>query len=402
MRPIIMSISEVRAKIVRADKKLGALLSSEAADVAPSLFVELRVDRHTRPEPPELPVRSSSGCDLPLEYLRQTSSSSSSTFLFEQEHDVDPHGDGAAAAEEAAPNLRLQHLCAEIISTETRYASDLALLCSHFTRPLHDVAPDLALDLYTTCDALALVHEALARQLATAMSSCVTSSAREVALVLEEAASTHFGLYSDYCAGFMRALQALEVARHARPEVEQVVQRAQTEIGRTRLQGGSSGAVDLFSVLIKPVQRICQYPLLFREIVSETAAACEPADHARVEATLAVLERSAEAVNEHVRRNASPVAARSVSLAKAHRIRRHRAVTPSPPLRRHISLPMSTHSQPTSSRPTGKQPQPTRSRARRSSVSAALGFSPPNATSSSPTATRSRRRSSVASVLGFR
>jgi len=417
MRPIVMNIVAppsllgVRARLRAIDKKLSASLSSQAADVAPSLFVELRVDRHTRPEPPERYSSSSaSEFDLPHAILRQTSSSSSSTCLFPHELEA-----GAGSSnEEATPGSdphsaaldRLHHLCAEIIATEQLYAADLSLLCEHFTRPLHGVAPELAPELHATCEKLEAVHAELVTCMAAASSTCAISSTRAVAMALETAASSHFGVYAEYCAGFMAALQALEAARHSRPEVEQVVQRAQCEIGRARVQGAASGAIDLFSMLIKPVQRICQYPLLFREVASEAAEACAPEDRERVEAVLVALELSAAGVNEHVRQKdgaslaVSPVASRSFGAAKVKaRIRRHKAVTPSPPLRRHVSLPTSTQAR---SCATGcLETQPTRGRRRRSSVSAALGFMPPSAAAESPTNTHSRRRSSVAVALGL-
>ena len=39
----------------------------------------------------------------------------------------------------------------------------------------------------------------------------------------------------------------------------------------------AAGVVSLFDYLIKPVQRLCQYPLLFREIAKEMKLLAEPA-----------------------------------------------------------------------------------------------------------------------------
>jgi hypothetical protein len=62
------------------------------------------------------------------------------------------------------------------------------------------------------------------------------------------------------------------------------------------------GAVDLVAMLIKPVQRICQYPLLFRAVVAEVAITqgCE-AELAGAQEALIALASSTANVNELVR-----------------------------------------------------------------------------------------------------
>ena len=94
--------------------------------------------------------------------------------------------------------------------------------------------------------------------------------------------------YAEYCANFVTANEVLAKLRANSPKVDAAFQRAEMAAKQT-----------VGSMLIKPVQRLCKYPLLFRELCKEV-----PEDHpARGEVLQAALEIKdvAAQINERVR-----------------------------------------------------------------------------------------------------
>ena len=127
--------------------------------------------------------------------------------------------------------------------------------------------------------------------------------------------SPFLNMYVDYCFQFTSGVQALDEARRKRPQLERYIaqaagyaycghahtvtiltvailaathyhsrcvsiSQAEKQIRNANLmQRGpaAAGVVSLFDYLIKPVQRLCQYPLLFREIAKEMKLLAEPA-----------------------------------------------------------------------------------------------------------------------------
>ena len=91
--------------------------------------------------------------------------------------------------------------------------------------------------------------------------------------------SPFLNMYVDYCFQFTSGVQALDQARRKRPQLERYIAQAENQIRTANLvQRGpaAGGVVSLFDYLIKPVQRLCQYPLLFRQIAKEMQLLAEP------------------------------------------------------------------------------------------------------------------------------
>ena len=91
--------------------------------------------------------------------------------------------------------------------------------------------------------------------------------------------SPFLNMYVDYCFQFTSGVQALDQARRKRPQLERYIAQAENQIRNANLvQRGpaAGGVVSLFDYLIKPVQRLCQYPLLFRQIAKEMELLAEP------------------------------------------------------------------------------------------------------------------------------
>ena len=64
-----------------------------------------------------------------------------------------------------------------------------------------------------------------------------------------------FKLYASYCSNYVHAAHKLSCLRKLEPAVASKIAAIEAEYGTT-----------LLALLIRPVQRICQYPLLFGEV----------------------------------------------------------------------------------------------------------------------------------------
>ena len=73
-------------------------------------------------------------------------------------------------------------------------------------------------------------------------------------------------IYAHYCANYVAALEAPEKGRTERPSVAEAISTAEGMIANHR-QG--EGDLRLASCLIRPVKRLCLYPLLLSALLKE-------------------------------------------------------------------------------------------------------------------------------------
>ena len=121
----------------------------------------------------------------------------------------------------------------------------------------------------------------------------------------------YFQLYVPFCSNFVPALGLLDEMRAHRPAIARLLAVAEEGIRQVRIAERGDGApVALLSLLIKPVQRLCQYPLLFRDIASQMGGppladappnACPYRGRGKAEYVLEALEAVAQMVNAKVR-----------------------------------------------------------------------------------------------------
>ena len=164
-----------------------------------------------------------------------------------------------------------QEVIFEIMTSEAQFVTDLEILIQFFVRPLMASAPaivdqDLASTLFSNVEDLLLLHQELlaslqGRQLSVARVDVVADVF--VPLIRRMA-----DLYSVYCGNHPRAVGALTRALSSKAG-------AKLEAFLDEVNGISViRRLDLETYLVKPVQRLCKYPLLLRELLKAT-----PSDH---------------------------------------------------------------------------------------------------------------------------
>lgn len=238
-------------------------------------------------------------------------------------------------------------VCYEILSTELSYVRDLKTLLRHFFVPLQEFALKYTINLgsmgalHASIRTILHIHTELLRQLTAAPSarlkqpweertsnfggddddflrasddwsgsalSRATSSTPRSALTLfdSEASSApsveqvtaafdftieYMKVYAFYCSSYLRARDELALLQTKHTGLNALTTQL-NEHARRDLRA------DIVSLMIKPVQRICQYPLLFRELLKHAASSAEAE---RIEKTLRKIESVSVHVNERVR-----------------------------------------------------------------------------------------------------
>ncbi|KAL1496556.1 hypothetical protein AB1Y20_014162 [Prymnesium parvum] len=162
--------------------------------------------------------------------------------------------DESAEAWPAAAREQVRLVTEEIVSTERTYVADLeklAALLSQLEAQPHPSGLEFAGEVHAL---LRLHREALAQLEALRPSDGAAAAAADVARVFSRL-TPYLRVYSSYCAGCTSNLK--RVASLRTPEVE----RMEAEHGER-----------LDSLLIKPVQRLCKYPLFFDQLLQHFPA----------------------------------------------------------------------------------------------------------------------------------
>lgn len=271
-------------------------------------------------------------------YLMRHSSSSSSS----------------SSSTAVSPRMRnwtkLERVCDEIVTTERSYVRDLRILLRHFFTPLQEYAIKYTIPLgaisalHASIRTILHIHNELLRQIASAVNrpsdvdswstnegrvaaeedneseaqedddendwlgttltastlggheADLTNSRASVASVSQVAHAFDFTIefmkvYALYCSSYLSAKDELTMLQKKYPGLNALTTQLDDHARRNL-------RVDIVSIMIKPVQRICRYPLLFRELLKHAVSS----DQAEVvESTLRKIEGVSAHVNEKVR-----------------------------------------------------------------------------------------------------
>lgn len=195
-----------------------------------------------------------------------------------------------------------QRLCCELRTTEEEYVDDLRRLVDGFFAPLEEraSAADIALgpvaELHRAATFLLGVHEELLDSMTpeeldphpNQPSQCPTTTVDLVGRAFLRMAE-FFKVYAVYCAAHRPATDELNALHKKLPWILNPGEDDETFV-ELRYPG-------VLSELIKPVQRICRYPMLLRSLADQAAVK----DSSLIRGALNAVERVSDLVNLRVR-----------------------------------------------------------------------------------------------------
>lgn len=155
-----------------------------------------------------------------------------------------------------AVRLQLTKVLREVLETERAYVASLEALDSAFLPLLRPTLDSAGEELVTAARSLRGVHQELLQRLEQAGVADEWAVARAFALM-----TPFLRIYSSYCGGYARVLEQASSSRAALPALAE-------------LESLRGERID--SLLIRPVQRICKYPLFFKELLSALPANAGP------------------------------------------------------------------------------------------------------------------------------
>jgi hypothetical protein len=199
-------------------------------------------------------------------------------------------------------------------------SQDLRFLVRSFVHPLRDVnllpSDDMSA-IFCNVEQLLELHEGLVAEIAAACGGGGGGGGgggqplplQQTADVLRRIADAFarrmafFKLYSMYCSNFVFSSSRLSCVRETLPAVQQLLTEVEGQYQTTAL-----------GLMIRPVQRVCQYPLLFREVLKHLQND-DPgaADFARM---VGQMEETIETVNEKVRAQENGLRMRGILTAE--------------------------------------------------------------------------------------
>ena len=186
----------------------------------------------------------------------------------------------------ALPQLR------ELIVTEDDYVRDLTLIIDCFLKPIRETNGVLSKEdekaIFSNCETIRGVNAELLRLIVDTPSG---RTLRGVAKAFQSMAP-FLKAYGQYCGDFTKASSRLE-------EVRQIAGDGGSALEAVLQDGERQAGSSLPSLLIKPVQRLCKYPLLFRELLK--AVPRSNAARAELVAADAKVEEVVQLVNDRVR-----------------------------------------------------------------------------------------------------
>ncbi|KAJ2068434.1 hypothetical protein GGI08_000872 [Coemansia sp. S2] len=189
-----------------------------------------------------------------------------------------------------------KHVLCELMSTEEAYVSDLKVLVAVFAVPLCQYAGSRALQMELILHPLQMLFTFQHRFL-----RLLRRASHVVAVAqLFAAEAVGFEAYIGYCSHYHWLCGTLDLLE-ADPEWSGFLGEVQAQInvhcGKRRL--------GLRDFLIKPVQRICKYPLFLKDLVKHTNQTVEATAHAELSSALVLICSVCEAIDQEQQRNDS-------------------------------------------------------------------------------------------------
>lgn len=198
--------------------------------------------------------------------------------------------EGSAAKAEKNEKHR-RNVIEEIITTERDYVSDLRVVSEVFIQPLRDqqiIQPDDLMQLFSNIELIASVNREVMKEF-----EARSGEDTEVLLVgdIFLRMADFFKMYTTYCANQPKSIAALERLQARVPAFNDFLAK--------NMENEQARGLTLFGFLIKPIQRICKYPLLLKDLLKHTDE--EHPDYENLRKAQVKIEAVVEYVNERKR-----------------------------------------------------------------------------------------------------
>ncbi|TPX45095.1 hypothetical protein SeLEV6574_g04083 [Synchytrium endobioticum] len=178
----------------------------------------------------------------------------------------------------------------ELIETEADYVKDLGTMIKYHKAHLTQGAllPDTEIQqLFSNADQLLVANQEFLNKLVARKEANVVI--QEIGDVIAECAET-FKVYTQYCGNYPIAMKLVHSVQ-AKPDFKPILEKW--------MNSPECRGLSLESFLIKPVQRICKYPLLLKELLRHTDKANK--DHMNLTIAQEKVEAVVALVNEGTR-----------------------------------------------------------------------------------------------------
>lgn len=187
--------------------------------------------------------------------------------------------------------IKRQQVIFELINTEEKYVEDLRYLMEVYYEPLRrNFLKEKIGVVFSNLDSIVPVHVQLliALQALRGEGSTITNG---IAKPFAEMANM-FKIYAHYCANQSSAISKLAAFAESDDTL--------AEFLRTARDKPESKGLDLGSFIIKPLQRLCKYPLLLKELLKRTPTS-HP-EYSELNEVYLQISKTVDMINERVRK----------------------------------------------------------------------------------------------------
>ncbi|KAL5034607.1 Rho guanine nucleotide exchange factor 3 [Batrachochytrium dendrobatidis] len=178
----------------------------------------------------------------------------------------------------------------ELLQTERDYVRDLAVIIEVFLKPMVNLKTQgkPVINIFANIEQLLNVNVDFLNQIELVGDITDTKAYADAFIANGE----RFLCYIPYIANQNAQLQKFQASLRSKPEISAFIEEAN--------KSPLMRQIDFYGFLLKPIQRICKYPLLLREILKFTDKS-DP-DYSELERALDRMQRVVSTVNESARR----------------------------------------------------------------------------------------------------
>lgn len=191
------------------------------------------------------------------------------------------HGNaGESTSAITLSNDALRSKLDEITVTENNYAQDLRFVVDSFLTPMREmISMDQIRAVFSNTEQLLELHMGIDAELQSSAGTATAELLQQISASFEKRIP-FFKMYAQYSSNYVTAASKLHLIRNTDEKVAEFLKEIETQYSTT-----------LLALLIRPVQRICQYPLLFREVTGHLVAVDEGIDNTIILQARPQLER---------------------------------------------------------------------------------------------------------------